>query len=209
MSWTGGTAMRRGLADPGARAAGSSLVEILAAVAVLLLVGAIALPRIGSHRDQILAAGAARHIASRVYLTRAESVKRGVHVGMSFLPAGAGFRYGTFADGNRNGVRSADITQGVDRQVTPWETLNDHFPGASFGILPQVTDPDTGSAVGGSPLKLGGSSLLSFGPSGGATSGTLYVRGAGEQQYAVRILGATGRSRVLRFDFLARRWLPL
>jgi hypothetical protein len=50
---------------------------------------------------------------------------------------------------------------------------------------------------------------LSFGPSGGATSGTLYVRGAGAQQYAVRILGATGRSRVLRFDFLARRWLPL
>jgi len=209
VSWTGGTATRRGLADPGAPAAGSSLVEILAAVVVCLAVAAIAVPRIGTHRDQIRAAGAARYVASRVYLTRAESVKRGVHVGMAFLPTGAGFRYGTFADGNRNGVRSADITQGVDRQLTPWETLSDHFPGTSFGILPRVTDPDTGLPAGGSPLKLGGSSLLSFGPSGGATSGTLYVRGAGAQQYAVRILGATGRSRVLRFDFPARRWLPL
>lgn len=209
MNRANGMAPRRGPADPGAGATGSSLLELLTGIAILLTVGAIALPRIGTHRDQILAAGAARHVASRVYFTRAESLKRGVHVGMAFQPAGTGFRYGTFADGNRNGLRAADISQGVDQQVTPWESLNDHFPGAAFGILPQVTDPDTGSPVGGNPLKLGGSSLLSFGPSGGATSGTLYVRGSSRQQYAVRILGATGRSRVMRFDFLARRWLPL
>jgi type II secretory pathway pseudopilin PulG len=209
VSWIGDTTTRRGLVDPGAGASGTSLVEVLVAAAVCMAIGAAALPRLATHRDRILAAAAARHVASRVYLTRAESLKRGVHVGMVFVNAGAGFRYGTFADGNRNGVRSAEITQGVDRQVTSWETLNDHFPGASFGILPQVTDPDTGSPVGGTPLKLGGGALLSFGPGGGATSGTLYVRGAGEQQYAVRVLGATGRSRVLRFDFTSRRWLPL
>ena len=209
MNWAAGVATRRGRPVPRARAAGYLLVELLAAIALCLAVGAIALPQIGAQRDQILAAGAARYLASRLYLTRAESLKRGVHVGMAFLTAGTSIRYGTFADGNRNGVRSAEVTQGVDRQVTPWETLNDHFPGAALGILPQVTDPDTGAPLGGNPLKLGGSSLLSFGPSGGATSGTLYVRGTRQQQYAIRILGATGRSRVLRFDFPARRWLPL
>jgi type II secretory pathway pseudopilin PulG len=202
VNWTADT-------PAGPRGAGFSLVELLAAVAAGLAVGAIALPQLGVQRDRIVAAGAARHLASRVCLTRAESLKRGVHVGMAFQPAGASIRYGTFADGNRNGVRSADVTQGVDRQVAPWETLNDHFPGAALGILPQVTDPDTGAPLGGSPLRLGGGSLLSFGPTGGATSGTLYVRGAREQQYAIRILGATGRSRILRFDFPARRWLPL
>ena len=59
----------------------------------------------------------------------------------------------------------------------------------------------------GSPLKLGGSSVLSFGPVGGATSGTVYLRGPGEQQYAVRLLGVTGRSRLLRFNFRERRWI--
>lgn len=198
---------RRSHSDPGAGDAGSSLIEVLATVAVGLAVGAAAVPQLGVYRDRMNVAGAARHVASLVYLTRAESLKRGVYAAMGFQLFGSTLRYGTFIDGNRNGVRSGDIVQGRDRQVTPWESLDDHFPGVAFGILVGVTDPDTGAPVNGNPLKLGGSSLLSFGPVGGATSGTVYVRGRRQQQYAVRILGATGRSRVIRFDFLARRWL--
>jgi hypothetical protein len=49
--------------------------------------------------------------------------------------------------------------------------------------------------------------LLRSTPDGTATSGSLYLHGR-ERQYAVRILGATGRTRVLRFDRGLGRWMP-
>jgi hypothetical protein len=141
-----------------------------------------------------------------VHATRAESLKRGVHVALVFQSSGEDFRFAMFADGNYDGVRSADMAAGIDRQVSAWVRIGDLFPRSALGIVPGVADPDSGSTLTGSPLKLGGSSMLSFGPAGGATSGTVYLRGTGAQQYAVRLLGPTGRSRLLRFDFRERRW---
>jgi len=186
---------------------GTSLVEVLIATAVALILGAISVPALNARRGALHAAGAARHVASLVHATRAEALKRGVHVAMVFRSSSEGYRFAMFADGNYDGVRSADMAAGTDRQVSAWVRIGDQFPGTAFGIVPGVADPDSGSSLSGSPLKLGGSSMLSFGPAGGATSGTLYVRGPADQQYAVRLLGATGRSRLLRFDFGERRWV--
>ena len=187
--------------------AGASLVEVLMAAAVALILGALSVPALTAQRGSLHAAGAARHVASLVHATRAEALKRGVHVAMVFRSSSEGYRFAMFADGNYDGVRSADMAAGTDRQVSAWVRIGDQFPGTAFGIVPGVADPDSGSSLSGSPLKLGGSSMLSFGPAGGATSGTLYVRGPADQQYAVRLLGATGRSRLLRFDFGERRWV--
>ena len=194
---------------PGGRGGegGTSLVEVLIATAVALILGAISVPALNARRGSLHAAGAARHVASLVQATRAEALKRGVHVAMVFRSSSEGYRFAMFADGNYDGVRSADMAAGTDRQVSAWVRIGDQFPGTAFGIVPGVADPDSGSSLSGSPLKLGGSSMLSFGPAGGATSGTLYVRGPADQQYAVRLLGATGRSRLLRFDFGERRWV--
>jgi hypothetical protein len=43
-------------------------------------------------------------------------------------------------------------------------------------------------------------------PDGTATSGTLYLQGK-RAQYAVRVLGATGRTRVLAFDRERQTWI--
>lgn len=198
----------RGLKGPGAGETGSSFIEALAVIVIVMLLGTMAIPQVGRQRDALSASGAARHLAGVVHLTRTEAVKRGTHVGLLFQPSGQRSRFALFADGNRDGVRSGDIVAGVDRQVTAWAFLDDNFPRTAFGIVPGVTDPDSGGALSGSPLKLGGGGLLSFGPTGGATSGTVYLRGPSEQQYAIRILGVTGRSRVLRFDFRGKRWIP-
>ncbi|MCX6551338.1 MAG: hypothetical protein NTY02_10110, partial [Acidobacteria bacterium] len=92
---------------------------------------------------------------------------------------------------------------------TPWERLGDHFAGVRFGIADGVTDPESGTAISGSGLRLGGSDMLSFAPTGGSTSGTLYLRGRSGRECAVRVLGATGRTRVLRYDRSAREWAGL
>ena len=48
-------------------------------------------------------------------------------------------------------------------------------------------------------MPIGPAKILTMSPDGTATSGTLYLRGA-RSQYAVRVLGATGRTRVLKYD---------
>ena len=55
-------------------------------------------------------------------------------------------------------------------------------------------------------IRVGSSRILTLGPDGTATSGTLYLHGR-RGQYAVRVLGATGRTRVLRFDTGTGRWM--
>ena len=194
---------------PGSRRgeAGTSMVEALVAAAVAVILGAVSVPALMGQRDSLHAAAAAKHMAALVHATRAESLKRGVHVALVFQSSGQDIRFAMFADGNYDGVRSADMAAGIDRQVSAWARIGDQFPRAAFGIVPGAADPDSGSALTGSPLKLGGSSMLSFGPAGGATSGTVYLRGPDGPQYAVRLLGSTGRARLLRFDSRERRWI--
>lgn len=186
--------------------AGTSLVETLVVVAVAVIVAASSVPPLLAQRDALHAAGAARHVAALLHAARVEALKRGANVAIVFQSSAAGVRFATFVDGNYDGVRTADIAAGTDKQVSEWVRIGDQFPKAAFGIVPGTLDPDSGSLLTGSPLKIGGSGVLSFGPAGGATSGTLYLRGPAAQQYAVRLLGATGRSRLLRFDFKERRW---
>jgi hypothetical protein len=47
---------------------------------------------------------------------------------------------------------------------------------------------------------------LSTAPNGSATGGTLYIHGR-KRQYAVRVLGATGRVRLFLYEMGARRWI--
>ena len=51
------------------------------------------------------------------------------------------------------------------------------------------------------PIRVGRSRMLSFSPTGTSSSGTVYVRGRGAHQLAVRVLGGTGRIRLYDFDF--------
>jgi hypothetical protein len=189
--------------------AGTSLAEATVAAAIAVTLGAVSVPALSGQRDALRAAGAARHMAALVHATRAEALGRGVHVALVFQSSGQDVRFATFTDGNYDGIRLADIAAGIDRQVSAWARITDQFPSVTFGFVPGVTDPDSGSTLTGSPLKLGGSGVLSFGPAGSATSGTLYLRGSGTQQYAIRLLGATGRSRLLRYIFTERRWIGM
>jgi hypothetical protein len=117
------------------------------------------------------------------------------------------YRFSTYIDGNGNGIRSSEVARQIDFPLGRADQLEDHFPGVTFGfyddVLPVMPDD---ALIGGDPIRIGRSEFLSFSPLGSATSGTLYVRGQGKQQFAVRVFGVTGRVSVLRFDFQNRRW---
>ena len=49
--------------------------------------------------------------------------------------------------------------------------------------------------------------ILSFSPNGTATSGSVYVVGRDQTQWAVRVLGVTARARVLRYERATGAWV--
>jgi prepilin-type N-terminal cleavage/methylation domain-containing protein len=184
---------------------GFSLVETMAAVTIAATVSGIAVPVLMGNREQYRASGAARHLAAVVFECRSQAIRSGAYVAMRFADDGS-TTWTMFQDGNGDGVKSADITRGIDRQVGPAIRLKDSFPEVRFGLVSGVTDIESGQALTGSGIRLGAGNWLSFSPVGTTSSGTLYVRGNGNAQYAVRVFGATGRVRVLRFNAVSRTW---
>lgn len=186
---------------------GFSLLELLVVLTLLVIFSAMAVPFAHSRLDQSRTAGAAWYLASRLALARMEAVKRSAFVAVQFVEHEGDYRFASYADGNRNGVLAHDITLGIDRTLAIAEQLDQHFLHVRFGICNGVIAVDPGDTLDVSdPIQIGRSSLLSFNPNGSATAGTVYVRGSGLSQYAVRVLGTTGRIRVLRFDFQNRQW---
>ena len=186
---------------------GYSVLELLLVVSVSIVISGAAIPLANNGVDRTRAAGAARYVAGRMASARFEAVRRSAYVAIRFVQSSDGFWLRTYIDGNRNGVLSGDITRGIDTPITAEERLDHHFSGITFGILPNVTGLDPGQPFNaGDPVQIGSSTLLSFSPLGSSTSGTLFICGQRGTQFAVRVLGATGRTRTFEFQFGEGRW---
>ena len=108
-------------------------------------------------------------------------------------------KFSMVEDGNGDGVRAADVAAQIDRVIEAPLHMSDLFPGAAIGLAAGI--PAT------SPVALGGTMILSFTPGGTATSGSVYVVGRDQTQWAVRVLGVTARARVLRYERTTGAWL--
>ena len=159
----------------------------------------MAIPQVLVTIDSSRTSAAARYLSSRLMLARMLAVQRSAAVAIRFDTDARGYRFATYQDGNGNGVRSLDISASVDRELEQPVRLFELFPGVDF-VLAVDTEP-------GDPIQLSGTSLLTFTPSGTATSGSVYLRGRDGTQYVVRVLGATGRVRVLRYDTSQGQWI--
>lgn len=187
------------------RTDGFSLVELIFALALASLLVGLAVPVVGDVVDRFRTAGAARYLAGRVMRARMEAIKRSTPVALRFEMVASEYVFRCYADGNGNGVRTADIQQGIDAPLTPEERLGDNFPDVRFELMPGLADIDgvSGRAEG---VRIGIPRILTVSPDGTATSGTLYIRGR-RAQYAVRVLGATGRTRVFQYNPGDRTWI--
>ncbi|MGH9254410.1 MAG: GspH/FimT family pseudopilin [Vicinamibacterales bacterium] len=148
--------------------------------------------------DRHRAWAAARYLAARMALARSYAVTRAAHVALRFRGDSSDIVFQMFLDDNHNGVRTLDIASQVDRPIGAPARLSDLFPGVIIGIS---TD------LGTDPVRIGSTDLLSFTPLGTATPGTIYVRGRDGLQLAVRVTGATGRTRVLHYVSRTRQWV--
>jgi prepilin-type N-terminal cleavage/methylation domain-containing protein len=190
-------------------ATGFTLVELLFVVALLGTLMAIVVPFSLRALDDFQTRSAARYLAQRIASARVDAIRRATAHGLRFIVSTADYTMTMVADGNGNGVRTSELASGIDRVLSEPEPIDRHFAGVSFGLHEGVPDADgyaTGSLDG---VRLGTSRLLIVNVDGTATSGTLYLRGRGRSQYAVRVLGVTGRVRVLRFDAIRNRWIDV
>ena len=178
---------------------GFTLIELLFTLALTTLVASFAVPQVLASMGALRGRAAARYLAGRMALARTQAVARGSAVALRFVEDKAGVSFSTFEDGNGNGVRVKDIDLRLDTLIEPPARLEDLFPGTAIAL--------TSGTPAAAAIMLGGTDLLSFSPSGSSTSGTIHVRGPDGAQWAVRILGVTGRVRVLKYAPVAREWI--
>ena len=175
------------------------MVELLAVLGVLAILGGVSVAQVLASLEHSRGYAAAKYLGSRFSAARIQAVSRGAAIAFRFDENENGVTFAMFQDGNGDGVRTTDIQSGVDSLIEPAATVSESFPGADIGLTP--TSPVT------DPVQIGSTNLLTFTPLGTATSGTVYISDREGTQWAVRILGATGRTRVLRYDARARAWL--
>jgi hypothetical protein len=189
---------------------GYSLLELMMVMALGVTMSAAAVPEYLTALDDMRASGAARHIAGRLQRARMEAVMRSAMVGVQFVQTPAGYSYAVYVDGNRNGVLARDIQRGTDVQISAPERLPDQFAGVEFGATPGLPPVDPGGTPPGSdPVRLGSGNFASFSPMGTSSSGTVYIRGRRDAQYAVRVFGETGKTRMLKFERSTGLWRQL
>ena len=198
-----GTAMSLVLRSP----RGAALIDTLAACALMAILSAMAIPLVHGTRERNEARMATRYLATRLALLRVQALRRNQTLAMRFDPDVPG-QFGIYADEDGDGVRQADIDGAIDSRVADDERLADYFAGVSFAIPSAIPAPDDGAMIeaGADPIRIGGTDLLSFSPLGTATSGTLYLVGRSGPQMCVRILGSTGRIRVMWYDPASDAW---
>jgi type II secretory pathway pseudopilin PulG len=185
--------------------AGYTLTELMLVAGFIGAVAGISVPAMSGTIEAIRTAGAARHIAARIADARIEAVRRSSTVGFRFGAQGTDYLFTPFLDTNGNGLRAADVTSGVDVPLGRTERLDEHFAQTGIGLLPGL--PDLNGATGNPDgLRIGASAFLSLSPDGSCTGGTLYIHGR-RSQFAVRVLGATGRVRLFRYDTGSQRWI--
>lgn len=208
---TGGVRTRasRGLVPAASR--GVSLTDLLVAVGLSALLAAVAVPLLVEASAVADASAAVRFVAAQCGLARATASRRGRSVALRFLRTPTGWQTVLVSDGNGNGVRSSEVAAGVDPTLRAAQPLDGRFGEAALRIVVSVPAIEsTGTlASGDDPVRLGALDQLVFTPSGSSSGGTLYVAGRRGHQFAVRVLGATGRIRVLRFVPSLRSWEPV
>jgi Tfp pilus assembly protein FimT len=165
--------------------------------AVAGILAAAAVPQLTATIERTRTSSAARYLAGRLAFVRTQAVARSANVALVLTPASDTSTLAIYVDGNGNGVRVREAG-GVDQLLSAPVRFSTMFPHVTISTQDPADPPAAETTA-----------LMSFTPLGTASSGTLYLRGRDGSQYAVRVLGGTGRTRVLRFDAATRTWVEV
>jgi Type II transport protein GspH len=184
---------------------GATVIDVLVVSAIVIAIAGLSVPASATVVDAGRARQAAAFISSRFRLARIEALNHASNVGVVFDNTPEGWTIRICRDGNRNGLRRADIASGADPCPDGPHHFDAMFPGVRIAIDPTLRGP-AGEPPNSDPVRFGASDMASFAPAGSCTAGSLFLRTNRGQQYAIRIAGMNGRSRVFRYDIGAALW---
>jgi type II secretory pathway pseudopilin PulG len=180
-------------------------------LALISMAALIVVPPVLSMSARLRVELAAHELVAALYQARSLAQRQSAYVGIKFYPANGRVTYACYRDGDGDGVRTADIVAGIDPQVTPLRTMV-HFGGrVGFGFPPGPPPRDPGDPTHRlgrleDPIRFNDSDIASYGPLGTSTPGSLYVTDGRRELSVVRVLGLTGKVRVMRWDAPADAW---
>ncbi|MEP6769129.1 MAG: GspH/FimT family pseudopilin [Acidobacteriota bacterium] len=188
---------------------GFSIVELLLAMVVAATVMGLAAPGLANLQSSISVRSAAGEVGTAFYRARSLAISRNRYVGLKFVRNGDRYEWTVYADGNGNGVRTADIGRGIDRPVARFTwTHGDVHPSILQGI--PVPDPDGSGFLdrADDPIRFNGSDICSFSPIGECTPGSVYLADGRDRMAVLRVYGRTGKMRTLYYRRGERTWKP-
>jgi prepilin-type N-terminal cleavage/methylation domain-containing protein len=187
---------------------GLSLLEIVIVVAIVGLIALCAVPSFANYRRRASMTSQAAALRGIFRAVRARAIATSRHAGVKFTRVGKQWIYSLYEDGDGDGIRSDDIASGVDRRYAGPSVLMPQFNIATIALLPTaIRDPDGDPlSPASSAVQFNRSTICSFAPTGAGTPGTVYITDGAGQLCAVRVYGASGRVRTLRYNAARRRW---
>lgn len=190
---------------------GFSLIELVVVLALLAIVALILVPPLVSASASLRVDLAGYELVGALREARSLAIRHSTHVAVRFFPEPGRAAFAHFRDGDGDGVRNADIRDGIDRQLTPRRYFRHLGGSVGFGFPPGPLPRDPGDPARRltrreDPIRFNASDLASFGPLGTATPGSLYLTDGRWHVVVVRLLGVTGRVRLLRWDRRGETW---
>jgi type II secretory pathway pseudopilin PulG len=188
---------------------GHSLLEVVVVLAIIGAVVLSAMPAFASIQRRSALRAASAEMRSIFHLARSRAIARGRNAGVRFVKIGPNWYFTIYDDGDGDGIRTEDISRGVDRPVGPPQLVFGASRIVSIG-LPESTilDPDGDRLLPtASPVQFGRSAICSFSPLGQSSPGTVYLSDRDRGVYAVRVYGTTAKIRVLRYEPSTRKWM--
>lgn len=204
----------RGTGRPSQRAGGWTLLELLVGLGVLALLTTLSLPALTGTVGRYRLESVTRELAVQMQAARWRALGGGRHAGLRLeIGAGGDLAWTMVRDGDGDGLRAADLRDGTDPPVSRTVRLSSRAPGIRAGILTERPVPRLPPQSGWldrpeDPIRFGSSDLISFAPSGSATSGSLYLTD-GVRMTAVVVNGVTGRLRLFRLGEREDNWKEL
>ena len=180
---------------------GYTITELLIVIAIIGMFSAIAMPRWMNLQRHAAVRAAAEELQSVFRGARMRAITTGRNVGVRFTKSGNDWMYALYDDRNGNGIKTAEITSGVDKMIArPKRVLNTVRYASIATPTKTITDPDGDPLKpADSPVQFGSSSICSFSPLGASTPGTIYLTDGNGEIWCARVYGTSAKVRLLRY----------
>jgi hypothetical protein len=185
---------------------GVSYLEMMVILVVLGSLTAVGLRAMDRIIEQASSSSLITTVLALTNQARTEAILRHTYAGISFEDTARGVEARVYRDGDADGLSAQDVSRGVDIPDGPALALKEER--ARVGLPAAVTtDPEGQPLAGGRGVRFGNGNLLSFGPTGTATPGSLYLACGEREAWAFRVSPLSGRVRV--FQWRSGHWLEV